>query len=963
MNKPFTLNLQLVEKNYNDSTPIIGQSVYPIRLTLRHTAQDIFNSIWTNSPDYQLKPLFLRLKYQGQSLPGSPLSEVLSLEEVEDEVNDITLEIDYTLFGNRNIPSREPEEELFDIFIQWISQGAQQKIQIRESLGCTIGVLKDYVAEERNKTAEVLVDGSYFQLKYFETQQFCDNDLRMSDVIGLDVRPFHPVIFELSYSERPAEPEPEPEPEPELPRRIRFFINVNSNINNLQQERSLFELDAETTLRDFTNSVISRIDQFQVRRTFFEQIKLTYNQEMISIARNYNELMKDLIDDADFGNGKIYTMALNVHEHLSGVDGGILSRQFLNDLTSNNFEFHPRPNDEDLLISRQTLSQNNRQDHGVNSTPNLSGNAGTQAETNGGQPTTNNQTNANDLMNSNSQEQNNQVDVTHGGELDPITSPSFRRYEPTRIVLHNGVEWNLTGETYEMVEVNPLSVNSDHRPRQLLVNQSDLSSVVYEFTNDQGVTVALNSSQCIVVEPHGYIILNASGAAKLHRHFELQQVQVNFYDPPPPNATPTTPADGPNRNGFENLDNIFSNLFNANLNNANGNANVNANFNAENANINANIFSNLFGVADNINNANPENNDNNDNNPRNNNANLGLDLLNIMNNMNTLNGGNGNNFPILRILLLLLKWSSAIIRLFRWSWNSIRRLDRNFFYFILRIVVIVFVFKLDKLLYQPMLLGVLVILSLLYIIVFYSEKVIERLERLTIDDQHRRSIRDVVVQRIRMIQVKRETVLNKLVKQLVHVVLPRRDYEYLLIQHNRADTTGFYVQENLANLGRDLFLLLSTFLPSIVKEIEAEKTKRLLSEVEDLREEVLQSIDRYEQLTDEELRLDISLEEIDNLTRPTENRTSETSEVEDPDLELPQIQDPILEDPQLQAEAPNEAPNDAPDDTSEDAPNDSPDTSAETVPEINEEEVRERKYQLLLEAYFQINDRIKEITT
>lgn len=119
--------------------------------------------------------------------------------------------------------------------------------------------------------------------------------------------------------------------------------------------------------------------------------------------------------------------------------------------------------------------------------------------------------------------------------------------EPMKIIVKDGEEWSLIGEPYERIIPNDQHIPTRNEldnihKRELLINQSDLSPLLYDLTIDSypNKKVTLNPSQCIIVDNPNYspyLLLNPSGAAKLYNEFKLengesliQQVKVLQYN-------------------------------------------------------------------------------------------------------------------------------------------------------------------------------------------------------------------------------------------------------------------------------------------------------------------------------------------------------------------------------------------------------------------------------------------------
>lgn len=481
MDIPFSIYLDVEQINAVNEADKLTISTYPVNITLEHTVGDIKQLIWKNSQDYSLKPIFLTIQYNERVVKDHErLCDVLQMPEAPDApiFHGFRLIIDYRLFNSPSIPGRDPVEELFDIIIDFEElEGRDQNFKIRETLDCTIGVLKDYIVEEKAKRGSTFNKESFNLISTSNNLVCSDNELRLGRVLQLDVTPLKPTLFKVQANNTSNGVA--------SGRNRRFHIKIDSSISALGEGNNLFEVNFRTTIHEFKQQIIERMDYQSVRRTFFDQVKLYYAAQLIGNTTEINESpLYDvlLLNDEVLNNSNgIIAMNLEVTDSLSG-NGGVLSRDFWQDLRSHNrFEFSPN---------------------------------GT-----------------NDLRNAAENEDN-----SHN--ISPI--------EPTRIILEGGVEWNLTGETFEVIQQNARDQNVQNQPRRrVLVNQTNLASVDYEFAlqvpgENAERKVILNTSQCIIVDNGShqpYVLLNPAGAAMLNSVFRLtnnetliQKVNVLMYD-------------------------------------------------------------------------------------------------------------------------------------------------------------------------------------------------------------------------------------------------------------------------------------------------------------------------------------------------------------------------------------------------------------------------------------------------
>lgn len=283
----------------------------------------------------------------------------------------------------------------------------------------------------------------------------------------------------------------------------RFHILVESDLTNLQNERCMFELNDQTTLKEFKERVIARNDELSVVRTYIEQLKLEYRDEEIP---EYPLDSGITVYEALHLNEEILTETHNVvkikvfkHENVNGT-GGILSRDFWRDVRS----------DGRLRFLPQQDPQQEQEEAPEATTP--------------------------------------LVETTSESVQPPdLRSPNVAHIEPTKIAVQGGRVWEMEGTTYEtLIEPNT--------GEKKLVAQEDLTSSEYVLTLElDGVIkkATLNTSECIVVDNgiHSpYLLLNPLGTAKLNSVFKLssgeslmQKVQIMMYTPPTPTQPPAPP--------------------------------------------------------------------------------------------------------------------------------------------------------------------------------------------------------------------------------------------------------------------------------------------------------------------------------------------------------------------------------------------------------------------------------------
>ncbi|CCE78360.1 Piso0_000981 [Millerozyma farinosa CBS 7064] len=521
MDTPFLLRLNVEKVNEQDANDSARDSIEGVRVTLKHRIRDIKYVIWYNSENFSLKPFCIAMLYNGRHLSDDEsISEILGTSDIEEaKTRSINLVIDYQLLRTSNVRTRDPVEELFDIeIICNIQEGSDFSVKLRESLKCTVGFLKDTVVENFNKKVDGSrpIDRRSVKIRYLGTgrgsvivqegKEDCNEDNAiLSDVMEIDVSPLIPILFEAAILHATAHERNDgfaydPITASRTIGRGRLHILLRSNVPALSNGNNIFEINSSTTLREFKQMIIERVDYNSVRRTFYDQIRL-YTEESTNMQDGEltedNTKVYELLGLHDMSSSErtTYTLKLIVTDDLSGTEGGVFSRQFLRDLrSSNRFQFLP--------------------------------------------------TTHNDLRN-----EQDGIETHHQYSTNAHDERNISPFEPTRVIMEEGQEWHLSGETYEIIDQETgveSSAANVPRSRQLLVNQSDLSTECFVIsfkipeTGDEK-SVTLNTSQCIVVDnnPHHqpYVLLSPSGSAKIFNSFKhadgrpiMQKVRVLIDD-------------------------------------------------------------------------------------------------------------------------------------------------------------------------------------------------------------------------------------------------------------------------------------------------------------------------------------------------------------------------------------------------------------------------------------------------
>lgn len=311
---------------------------YRLNATLAHNIRQIQESIWRFSRDHRLNPFFVKISYKNQRCESLQTLEEILLANDEFYGEDseaqkqlylqqhLKITVDYTLFNSPSIPRRDPVTEYFDLVVKFNRRGFGDatSTRYRETCYSTVASLKDRIAESVNEDKEDLE-------VFYENQLIRDENLQLYQIFKIDVTPIITPVFQVKDKKRVNR---------------RFHVKIDSNRQELQQGNNIFELNKDATLNDFKRQIIARLDEGSVARTFLDQVKLFYDDNLITdddetdvTTRVIDRLLipESLVESSNF----MITLKLEINNAF--LSAGIFSREFLRDFrSSNRFEFLPR---------------------------------------------------------------------------------------------------------------------------------------------------------------------------------------------------------------------------------------------------------------------------------------------------------------------------------------------------------------------------------------------------------------------------------------------------------------------------------------------------------------------------------------------------------------------------------------------------------------------------------------------
>lgn len=326
----------------------------------------------------------------------------------------------------------------------------------------------------------------------------------------------------------------------------RFRVLLESNLPNLQNEKSMIEINDRTTVKQLKQLIIAKNDEGSVTRTFIEQIKLSYEGNIIPTSFQEEEasvyellgLNQELLEQ----NNSVIKLKLTKHEHVNGT-GGLLSREFWKDFQSNDrFRFLPATNDSlqqpNLALSNSVPLESTSDLSAARSTTNPTATSSSSEQGIDSDISTS-PTSANPVPSPSNYETlvpSQQDSIPFVNNPSESSTPNIDPIKPASIQVRGGSTWEMEGTSYDtMVE--------QHSGKKILVKQDDLSNVEYELTlkvDNIVKKVSLGTAQCIVVDNglhDPYLLLGPMGAAKVHKVFKLasgepliQKVLVMMYD-------------------------------------------------------------------------------------------------------------------------------------------------------------------------------------------------------------------------------------------------------------------------------------------------------------------------------------------------------------------------------------------------------------------------------------------------
>lgn len=189
MDIPFQLKFSVEQRHLPDEVEEL--TTYSVNATLQHTVYHIKELIWIHSPNYSLKPVFVKITYNDADLNDlDSLGQILGLQEAPEVSTDgWKLVIDYTLFNSPFIPSKDPVHSFFDIQIKGNAMGRRINTLTRKFLGTNVSEIKTEIAERYS------LQEDKFELKFKGDTVNPTDSLR--NILSLDVPSLHAVEFSL----------------------------------------------------------------------------------------------------------------------------------------------------------------------------------------------------------------------------------------------------------------------------------------------------------------------------------------------------------------------------------------------------------------------------------------------------------------------------------------------------------------------------------------------------------------------------------------------------------------------------------------------------------------------------------------------------------------------------------------------------------------------------------------------
>lgn len=145
LDEPFTLTFKVEQLNVKPGVPALP-AVWTAGVTPRHRVGDLREMVWHQSEDNHLKPVFFTFRLHGERVDDNATLQQLFFPGAAAPAAyelDLTMVVDYTLWGSPAIPNRQPQPVYFDVVVRG---HGDKKYVFRESIASSVENMRETIA-------------------------------------------------------------------------------------------------------------------------------------------------------------------------------------------------------------------------------------------------------------------------------------------------------------------------------------------------------------------------------------------------------------------------------------------------------------------------------------------------------------------------------------------------------------------------------------------------------------------------------------------------------------------------------------------------------------------------------------------------------------------------------------------------------------------------------------------------